>query len=187
MSIRRAMQAAAEEIHAALRHDPAARSGVEVALLYPGLHAVWAHRISHALWRHGMFLPARALSQLSRAATGIEIHPGAQIGRRLFIDHGHGVVIGETAIVGDDVVMYQGVTLGGRGQSTGRRHPSIGSRVVIGAGAKILGSIQIGDDARIGANAVVLIDVPAGATAVGIPAKIVSGEKTPKRRWRWRR
>ena len=160
-----------EDIAAARAHDPAARGPVEVFLVYSGLHAVWWHRISHALWRRGFrFLP-RALSQIVRRATGVEIHPGASIGRRLFIDHGMGVVIGETAVVGDDVHLYHGVTLGGTGHDTGKRHPSIGNRVTIGAGAKILGNITIGDDSAIGANAVVVKSAPERSTLVGIPAQ----------------
>lgn len=162
-----------EDLDAAQRRDPAARSGVEVALAYPGLHAVWVHRVAHRLWqRPGLRLPARLLSQVSRAVTGVEIHPGATIGRRLFIDHGMGVVVGETAVVGDDVVLFHGATLGGKTMTRGKRHPTVGDRVVVGAGAKVLGPVWIGDDAQVGANAVVLKDVPAGAIAVGVPAKI---------------
>ncbi|MBA3470620.1 MAG: serine O-acetyltransferase [Herpetosiphonaceae bacterium] len=156
-----------------LRNDPAARSRAEV-LLYPGFHAVVIHRLSHALWVRDMpFLP-RLISQFTRWITGIEIHPGATLGRRLFIDHGMGVVIGETAIIGDDVVMYQGVTLGGTGKERGKRHPTIGNHVVVGVGAKVLGAITIGDGARIGGGAVVLKNVPPHSTAIGVPARVVA-------------
>lgn len=162
-----------EDLDAARAHDPAARSRLEVALAYPGVHALWAHRAAHRLWRAPAFrLPARLLSQLARALTGVEIHPAARIGRRLFIDHGMGVVIGETTVVGDDVMLYHGVTLGGRSLNRGKRHPTLGDRVTVGAGAKVLGPVWVGDDAQIGANAVVVKDVPAGAVAVGIPARI---------------
>lgn len=148
-----------------------------MALASPGLHAVWAHRVSHALWNRGGRLPARLLSQLSRAATGIEIHPGAQIGRRLFIDHGMGVVIGETAEIGDDVMMYHGVTLGGRSNSPVKRHPTVHDRAVLGAGARVLGPIEIGPEAQVGANAVVVKDVPSGSVAVGVPATARTPQK----------
>lgn len=162
-----------DDLDAARAHDPAARSRLEVALAYPGVHALWAYRAAHRLWRvPAMRLPARLLSQFARAATGIEIHPGARLGQRMFIDHGMGVVIGETAVVGDDVMLYHGVTLGGRSLSRGKRHPTLGDRVTVGAGAKVLGPVWIGDDAQIGANAVVVKDVPAGAVAVGIPARV---------------
>ena len=154
-----------------LETDPAARSKIEVFILYPCIHAVIAYRISHALYKARLFFLARLISQLSRFFTGIEIHPGATIGKGLFIDHGMGVVIGETAEIGDNVTLYHGVTLGGTGKDKGKRHPTIGNNVVVGAGAKVLGPINIGNDAKIGANSVVLKDVPAGATAVGIPAK----------------
>lgn len=154
-----------------LENDPAARSRIEVFLLYPCIHALIAHRISHFLYRHKRFFLARLISQISRFFTGIEIHPGAKIGKGLFIDHGMGVVIGETAEVGDNVVIYHGVTLGGTGKDKGKRHPTVGNNVVIGAGAKILGPIKVGDNSKIGANSVVLKEVPASATAVGIPAK----------------
>jgi len=163
----------AEDLDAARAHDPAARSRLEVALAYPGVHALWAHRAAHRLWQvSSLRLPARLLSQFARAVTGIEIHPAARVGRRLFIDHGMGVVIGETAVVGDDVMLYHGVTLGGRSLNRGKRHPTLGDRVTVGAGAKVLGPVWIGDDAQVGANAVVVKDVPAGAVAVGIPARI---------------
>ncbi len=161
------------DLDSALQRDPAARSKLEVALLYPGLHAVWIHRISHGLWRRGVKLPARWLSQLARGLTGIEIHPGATIGRGLFIDHGMGVVIGETAEVGDDVTLYHGVTLGGTSLARGKRHPTLGNRVTVGAGAKILGNITIGEDSRIGANAVVVKSVPENSVVVGVPGQIV--------------
>lgn len=161
-----------EDVRAAHDRDPAARSTFVIVASYPGVHAIWYHRISHWLWNRGLRIPGRLLSQHARSVTGIEIHPGAQIGRRVFIDHGMGVVIGETAVVGDDVLLFHGVTLGGVSMSPGKRHPTIGDRVVIGAGAKVLGPLMIGSDARIGANAVVVKDVPDGATAVGIPAVI---------------
>jgi serine O-acetyltransferase len=170
-----------EDIAAARLRDPAARTAVEVALLYPGLHAAWAHRVSHALWRRRLRLLARANSQLARWLTGIEIHPGAQIGRRFFIDHGMGVVIGETSIIGDDVMLYHGVTLGGRSRTTGKRHPTLGDGVAVGAGAKILGPVVIGAHSVVGANAVVTRDAPAGSVLVGVPAKPrhpVPGEDT---------
>ncbi len=161
------------DIASALERDPAARSWLEIALLYPGLHAVWAHRISHWLWTHGAKLPARWLSQLARGLTGVEIHPGARIGQRVFIDHGMGVVIGETAEVGDEVTLYHGVTLGGTSLEKGKRHPTIGNRVTIGAGAKVLGNITIGADSRIGANAVVVKSTPENSVVVGVPGQIV--------------
>jgi serine O-acetyltransferase len=162
-----------EDIAAVFESDPAARSYLEVLFLYPGLHAVWAHHLGHWLWRHGMRFPARFVSQVMRVLTGIEIHPGAELGRRLFIDHGMGTVIGETAIVGDDVTLYQGVTLGGTGKEKGKRHPTIGNNVSIGSGAKILGNITIGDNCRVGAGSVVLRSVPANSTIVGVPGHIV--------------
>src|SRR5690349_4535802 len=161
-----------EDVRTAIANDPAARSKAEVVLGYPGVHAVWVHRVSHALWLKRRYLVARLLSQLSRAVTGVEIHPGAQIGRRFFIDHGMGVVIGETAEVGDDVMLYHGVTLGGRTLQRVKRHPTVGNRVTIGAGARVLGPVLIGDGAQIGANSVVVKDVPAGAVATGVPAVI---------------
>lgn len=153
--------------------DPAAKHWLEVLCCYPGLHAIALHRLAHSLHLRGVLLLPRLLSHLARCLTGIEIHPGAQLGRGVFIDHGMGVVIGETAIVGDYTLIYQGVTLGGTGKETGKRHPTVGSRVVIGAGAKILGNLQIGDFARIGAGSVVLRDVPANCTAVGVPSRNV--------------
>ncbi|WP_018754015.1 serine O-acetyltransferase [Paenibacillus sanguinis] len=161
------------DIQAVFDNDPAARSWFEVIFTYSGLHAIWNHRIAHFFYRRRWFTIARMISQASRFMTGIEIHPGAQIGNRLFIDHGMGVVIGETCEIGDDVVIYQGVTLGGSGKEKGKRHPTVGDNVVIGSGAKVLGSFKIGDQANIGANSVVLKEVPAGSTVVGIPGKVV--------------
>ena len=162
-----------EDLEAATTRDPAATSRLEVVLAYPGLHAVWSHRVAHRMWQEpGLRLPARLLSQLTRSLTGVEIHPGATIGRRLFIDHGMGVVIGETSVIGDDVVLFHGATLGGKSMRRGKRHPTVGDRVTIGAGAKVLGPVWIGDDAQIGANAVVVKDVPAGGVAVGVPAQV---------------
>jgi len=161
------------DLQSALQRDPAARSRFEIALLYPGLHAIWIHRISHWLWTHNVKLLARWGSQLARGLTGIEIHPGATIGQRVFIDHGMGVVIGETAEIGDDVTLYHGVTLGGTALNKGKRHPTIGERVTIGAGAKVLGNIAIGADSRIGANAVVVKSVPENSVVVGVPGQIV--------------
>ncbi len=162
-----------EDVQAVFDRDPAARSRIEVLLCYPGLHALLMHRLAHALWCRGWRLSARLLSQLSRFLTGIEIHPGARIGRRFFIDHGMGVVIGETTEIGDDVTLYQGVTLGGVSSNSGKRHPTIEDEVVIGAGAAVLGPFRVGRGARIGSNAVVLKEVPAGATVVGVPARQV--------------
>jgi len=163
-----------DQIETIKRNDPAARSTTEVLLTYPGLHALAFYKISHALRKRDMQLPARLISNAGRFFTGIEIPPGAEIGDRFFIDHGMGVVIGETAIVGDDVTIYQGVTLGGTGKQQGKRHPTVGSNVVIGAGAKILGDVTIGDGAKIGGGAVVLKDVPPYTTAVGVPARAVA-------------
>jgi serine O-acetyltransferase len=162
-----------EDIAAVFERDPAARSYPEVLFCYPGLHALWAHRVSHWCWRHGMRFVARFHSQIIRFLTGIEIHPGAQIGHRLFIDHGMGVVVGETSIVGDDVTIYQNVTLGGTGKERGKRHPTIGNRVLIGAGARLLGNITVGENCRIGAGSVVLRDVPSNSTVVGVPGHMV--------------
>ncbi|TQF69146.1 serine O-acetyltransferase [Rhodococcus spelaei] len=162
-----------EDLQAARGHDPAARSNVENAVVYSGLHAIWSHRVAHRMWAvPALRGPARVLAQFTRFLTGIEIHPGATIGRRFFIDHGMGVVIGETAEIGDDVMLYHGVTLGGRSLAKTKRHPTVGNRVTIGAGAKVLGPIVIGDDSAIGANAVVTRDVPADSIATGIPATI---------------
>jgi serine O-acetyltransferase len=162
-----------EDIGSVFSRDPAARNAWEVLTCYPGLHALLFHRLAHGLWIRGIKWPARFVSQVSRFLTGIEIHPGATIGRRFFIDHGMGVVIGETAQIGDDCTLYHGVTLGGTSWSKGKRHPTLEDGVVVGAGAKILGPILIGKGAKIGSNAVVVKDVPAGATAVGIPARTV--------------
>jgi len=161
-----------EDLATAQRLDPAARTKIEVALGYPGVHALWLHRLCHAMWlRPNLKLPARLLSQFGRHLTGVEIHPGAQLGRRLFIDHGMGVVIGETTEVGNDVLLFHGVTLGGRAMVKGKRHPTLGNSVTVGAGAKVLGPIHIGDGARIGANSVVVGDVPPGGVVVGVPGK----------------
>ena len=167
------------DIDAICERDPAARSRAEVLLLYSGLHALMLYRLAHALHRSGHYFAARLVSQSGRFLTGIEIHPGAEIGEGLFIDHGSGVVIGETAIIGDNCTLYQGVTLGGTGKETGKRHPTLGDGVMVGAGAKLLGNFTVGDGAKIAAGAVVLGDVPAEATAVGIPARVVrrSGKK----------
>jgi serine O-acetyltransferase len=162
-----------EDINTVVELDPAARSRLEVLLCYAGLHAVWSYRITHWFWSHGFFLIGRWLSQVVRFGTGIEIHPGAEIGRRLFIDHGSGVVIGETAVVGDDVTLYQGVTLGGTGKERGKRHPTIEDDVVIGDGAKVLGNITVGRNCRIGAGSVVLRSVPENSTVVGVPGHII--------------
>ena len=161
------------DISAVFENDPAARNVFEVIFTYSGLHAIWAHRIAHWFYRHKWFTVARIISQFSRFMTGIEIHPGAKIGKRLFIDHGMGVVIGETCEIGDDVVLYQGVTLGGTGKEKGKRHPTIGNNVVISSGAKVLGSFKVGDNSKIGANAVVLQEVPPNSTVVGIKARVV--------------
>jgi len=160
-----------EDLKAAREHDPAARGDAEIAVVYSGLHAVWVHRIAHWLWKNEHCTLARIISQLNRFFTGIEIHPGATIGRRFFIDHGMGIVIGETAEIGDDVMLYHGVTLGGQDLTKTKRHPTIGNNVTVGAGAKVLGPITIGDGSAIGANAVVTKDVPPCHIAVGIPAK----------------
>ncbi|MDD3346016.1 MAG: serine O-acetyltransferase [Candidatus Omnitrophica bacterium] len=160
------------DVRAAQKRDPAAKSFLEIILLYQGLHALVYYRIAHIFYSMHMFFAARAISQAARLFTGIEIHPGAKIGRRFFIDHGMGVVIGETAIIGDDVLLYQGVTLGGTGVVKGKRHPTIEDNVVVGAGAKVLGSITIGENSYIGANAVVIKDVPANSTVVGVPGRI---------------
>jgi serine O-acetyltransferase len=162
-----------EQIDTVFREDPAAKSTLEILLCYPGLHAILLHRLSHRLYRAGVPLFPRLISQFGRWITGIEIHPGAKIGRRFFIDHGMGVVIGETAEIGDDVLLYQGVTLGGTGKECGKRHPTVGNHVVVGTGAKVLGNIVIGDGSRIGAGSVVVRPVPPGSTVVGIPGKVV--------------
>lgn len=162
-----------EDVRSILDHDPAAKSVLEILLCYSGLHALWFYRLDHWLWNHRIRLLSRWLSQVARLLTGIEIHPAAQIGRRLFIDHGMGVVIGETTVIGDDVTLYQGVTLGGTGKEKGKRHPTIGNGVVVGAGARILGDIRVGDNSRVGAGSVVLRDVPDNSTIVGVPGHIV--------------
>lgn len=162
-----------EQIETVFQRDPAARSALEVFLCYPGFHAILFHRTAHGLYKRGWFTLARFISQISRAFTGIEIHPGATIGRRCFIDHGMGVVIGETSEIGDDVLMYQGVTLGGTGKDTGKRHPTVGNGVVIGTGAKILGNIRIGDFVKVGAGSVVVRPVPDHSTVVGVPGRVV--------------
>jgi serine O-acetyltransferase len=171
-----------DDIQAVFERDPAARSRLEVLLCYPGLHAVLIHRVAHALWRRGWLLSGRLLSQFGRWLTGIEIHPGAQLGRRLLIDHGMGVVIGETAVVGDDVTLYQNVTLGGVSLNPGKRHPTIEDDVVIGAGAAVLGPFTVGRGARIGSNAVVLREVSPGATMVGVPARQIGPQPATKER-----
>ncbi|NLI91430.1 MAG: serine O-acetyltransferase [Peptococcaceae bacterium] len=161
-----------EDIYTVFERDPAAKSTIEVMLCYPGLHAIITHRIAHGLYQRKWFLLARLLSHISRFFTGIEIHPGAKIGNRVFIDHGHGTVIGETTEIGDDVTIYQGVTLGGTGKQKGKRHPTIGNNVVISAGAQVLGAIVIGDNSKVGAGSVVLQDVPPNCTVVGIPGRV---------------
>jgi serine O-acetyltransferase len=162
-----------EDIQTAFKEDPAARTGVEVFFCYPGLHAIWLYRFAHWFWERGVKTFARFISHIARFLTGVEIHPGAKIGRRFFIDHGMGVVIGETTEIGDDVLLYQGVVLGGVSRERIKRHPTIGNRVVIGAGATLLGPIKVGDGAKIGAGSVVINDVPAGATVVGVPGRAV--------------
>ena len=168
-----------ETLRAYQARDPAARSRLEIFLLYPGVHAVIYHRIAHWFYRHRLFFLARCVSQWSRCWTGIEIHPGAKIGRRLVIDHGMGIVIGETAEIGDDCLIYHGVTLGVTGKDHGKRHPTLGNNVMVSAGAKVLGPFKVGDNSRIAANAVVLTEIPPDATAVGVPARVVriAGEK----------
>ena len=168
-----------ETLGAYQARDPAARSKLEIFLLYPGVHAIIFHRVSHWLFRHKLFFLARLNSQIARHLTGIEIHPGAQIGRRFVIDHGMGIVIGETTEIGDDCLIYHGVTLGGTGKDHGKRHPTLGNSVMVSAGAKVLGPFKVGDGARIAANAVVLSEIPPEATAVGVPARVVriAGEK----------
>ncbi len=173
--VQRARAVIREDLDAAMRRDPAAQTRADVAFNSPGLHAIWSYRLAHRIWDRGpQWHPvARLVSTATRAVTGVEIHPGARIGRRFFIDHGMGVVIGATAVVGDDVMLYHGVTLGGRSLQRGvKRHPTVGDRVTIGTGARVLGNIEIGDDVQIGANSVVVKDVPAGAVATGIPAQV---------------
>lgn len=174
------LRTARQDLAAARRQDPAARSSLEVALLYPGVHAVWAYRLAHHLWGSGHTFAARAISQTARNLTGIEIHPGAMIGQRFFIDHGMGVVIGETAEVGDDVLMYHGVTLGGVSTNPGKRHPTIGNNVQIGAGAKVLGPVTVEDGAKIGANAVLVKNLPAEHVGVGVPARVRDPRTDPE-------
>ncbi|MBI5165952.1 MAG: serine O-acetyltransferase [Magnetospirillum sp.] len=169
-----------EDIASIRQRDPAAHSWLEVVLCYPGFHAVVIHRLAAGCWRHGFRLLGRVLSHMAKVFTGIEIHPGASIGRRFFIDHGTGVVIGETAVVGDDVTLYHGVTLGGTSLHKGKRHPTLENGVIVGSGAQVLGPITVGEGARIGANAVVLTDVPAGVTMVGIPARMVMRRQKPQ-------
>ncbi|WP_100334347.1 serine O-acetyltransferase [Bacillus alkalisoli] len=171
-----------EDIEVIFEQDPAARSYIEVILTYSGLHAIWAHRLAHGLFKRKLFFLARSVSQISRFFTGIEIHPGAKIGRKFFIDHGMGVVIGETCEIGDNVTVYQGVTLGGTGKEKGKRHPTLQDNALIAAGAKVLGNITIGENSKVGAGSVVLKDVPNNSTVVGIPGKIViqNGVKVKK-------
>ncbi|OBI92284.1 serine O-acetyltransferase [Mycobacterium asiaticum] len=168
------LEAIRRDIRAARERDPAEPTVLEVVFAYPGVHAIWGHRINHWLWQRGARLLARTLAELNRILTGVEIHPGAQLGPGLFIDHATGVVIGETAEIGEDVTIFHGVTLGGTGRDRGKRHPTVGDRVIIGAGAKVLGAIKIGDDSRIGANSVVVKEVPSSAVVVGVPGQIVS-------------
>lgn len=170
-------------VESIMQKDPAAKSKLEVLLCYPGVHAVFAHKLSHILYKNNWKLLARIISQLARLFTGIEIHPGAVIGKRLFIDHGFGVIIGETAIVGDDVTLYQGVTLGGTGKESGKRHPTIGNNVLIAAGAKVLGPFSIGDYSKVGAGSVVLKEVPPNCTVVGVPGRIVIKENQKVKPW----
>lgn len=173
---KRAAESVKEEIRTFRERDPAAKSDAEVLLLYSGLHAILAYRVSHKLYLTEHYFSARAVSQLARFFTGIEIHPGATIGKRLFIDHGAAVVIGETTEIGDDCMIYQGVTLGGTGKDVGKRHPTLGNNVMVGAGAKVLGPMRIGDNTKVAAGAVVLTEIPDNSTAVGIPAKVVRRE-----------
>lgn len=168
-----------EDVAAARRRDPAATDDLALLLTSPGLHAIWTHRAANALWKRGAKLPALVIAQGARSVTGVEIHPGATIGRRFFIDHGMGVVIGETAEVGDDVMLYHGVTLGGRSMERTKRHPTIEDGVTIGAGARVIGPVTIGSQAQVGANAVVVKDVPARATAIGVPAQVRTGAAHP--------
>ena len=176
------LRAIREQIETIFREDPAAKSVLEVVLCYPGFHAILLHRLAHKLYTMNVPLVPRIISQFSRTLTGIEIHPGAKIGRRFFIDHGMGVVVGETAEIGDDVLLYQGVTLGGTGKERGKRHPTVGNHVVIGTGAKVLGNIRVGDCVKIGAGSVVVHPVPDHSTVVGIPGRVVriAGEPVPE-------
>jgi serine O-acetyltransferase len=171
------LEAFRDDIRAAKERDPAIPSTLQVVFAYPGVHAIWGYRVSHWLWGRGAKVAARTLGEVTRILTGVDIHPGATLGTGLFIDHATGVVIGETAEVGDDVTIYHGVTLGGSGKDSGKRHPTIGDRVTIGAGAKVLGAIKIGDDSRIGANAVVVKEVPSSAVVVGVPGQAISRVK----------
>ena len=164
-----------EDVKTVFQKDPAARSWIEVVLCYPGLHAIWSHRFAHYLWKHKFYFIARLLSHITRFFTGIEIHPGAKIGRRFFIDHGMGIVIGETTEIGDDVLLYKGVVLGGTSLEKTKRHPTLGNNIIVGSNAIVMGAISIGDNARIGAASVVTHSVPANATAVGIPARVSMG------------
>ncbi len=173
MSISDAIKAVNDEIALVKKRDPAAKNAIEILLTYSGLHAVLIYRASHKLYKNKMYTAARVLSAFGRFLTGIEIHPGAQIGKRLFIDHGSGVVIGETTIIGDDCLLYQGVTLGGNGKDKGKRHPTLGNNVMVGCGAKVLGPFKIGNNVKIAANAVVLNEIPDNCTAVGAPARVV--------------
>ena len=166
-----------EDVKTVFERDPAASSVPEVLFCYPGLHAIWAHRLEHFLWKHGLRFLARLLAHISKFFTGVEIHPGAKIGRRFFIDHGSGVVIGETAEIGDDVLLYQGVVLGGTSLKKGKRHPTLGNNVVMGAGSIALGNITVGEDSKIGSGSVVVKSVPPGATVVGIPGRVVEEQQ----------
>jgi serine O-acetyltransferase len=177
MTLRERMR---EDIQAVFAHDPAARSTLEVVLAYPGLHAIWAHRMAHWLWERDLKLLARLLSEVARFLTGVEIHPGAKLGRRLFIDHGMGVVMGETTEIGDDVLIYQGVTLGGTSLKKEKRHPTIEDNVMVSAGAAVFGPVTIGHGSRIGAGAVVISSAPPYSTLVGIPAKVIERETAPQ-------
>ena len=179
MSLSQIWRTVRRDLDSVVERDPAARSPLEVALLYPGVHALWAHRLSHALWQRGAHFPARALSQASRFVTGVEIHPGATIGPGLFIDHGMGVVIGETARVGADCTIYHGVTLGGTSLEHGKRHPTVGDRVTVGAGAKVLGPVDVGSDSRIGANAVLVRSVADHSVVVGVPGQVIAHGTAP--------
>lgn len=174
------VQLCKEDLAAAINSDPAARNKLEVALTYPGVHAVWAYRLAHMLFKKNLKLLARIVSSIARSYTGVDIHPGARLGRRLFIDHADGLVIGETTKIGTDCVLFHQVTLGGVSMSKGKRHPTLGDRVMVGAGAKVLGPIHVGSDARIAANAVVVRDVPAGCSAIGVPARVSPGCKQQK-------
>ena len=174
------VQLCKEDLAAAINSDPAARNKLEVALTYPGVHAVWAYRLAHMLFKKNLKLLARIVSSIARSYTGVDIHPGARLGRRLFIDHANGVVIGETTKIGTDCVLFHQVTLGGVSMSKGKRHPTLGDRVMVGAGAKVLGPIHVGSDSRIAANAVVVRDVPAGCSAIGVPARVTPGCKQQK-------